>query len=146
MRILRLGAVLFLALAAPAAAQEKPATAPAPPTPTAEPSDPEDMELEELAAVLALAPAQKAEIRKILREGQDEFERRLTAATRENRTDPGVIEKIGEEVSKEVEAKVLKVLDEKQRAAYKKWLAEKEEEAKREEGGEGSGEPPAPKK
>ena len=123
--------VLVTALAAPALAQEKkdpPPAPPAAPAPAPEAGAPApDDDVAELAKTLALEPAQREALKKIIADAQSEFERRLVEATQGGNRDIAAMDKIGEEISKAVHEKILAVLKPEQRPAFEKWSREREE-------------------
>jgi hypothetical protein len=100
------------------------AALPAAPKPAAaNPS--EDQELDEMASRLSLTPEQREKVKKIILDGQNEFERKLIAAAKGGVAGPEGIEKIGEEVSTATQKRIDEILFPEQKAKFAEFVKEK---------------------
>ncbi len=87
----------------------------------------EDSQLDEMAAVIKLDVAQREETKKIILDGQNEFERLLIEASKGGERDITAIEKIGEQVSKKTQARIEQLLREDQKGAFREYIRKQEE-------------------
>jgi len=82
-----------------------------PPAPRHEPwGASEDVEMEAMAKALKLEPQQKDQVRLIIMDSQNEFERRLIEASQRGEGDISLLERIGEELSKKTEQRIRQIL------------------------------------
>lgn len=86
----------------------------------------EDSELDEMAAVLQLNPEQREHVKKIILDGQNEFERLLIEASQSGERDIMIIERIGEQVSKQTQGKIDQILFPEQRGKFAELMRKKE--------------------
>ncbi|MFC1707146.1 hypothetical protein ACFL59_10075 [Planctomycetota bacterium] len=94
-----------------------------PPAPRGEPWGPStDNEMDELAAAVKLTPEQREEVKQLIMNGQDEFERRLIEAGQTGVRDISAIEEIGQEVSKQTEDRINQLLYPEQRQAFGEYM------------------------
>ena len=118
--------------AAPAAAPPLVAAAPPPPPPPAASDSPwgasEDSELDEMANTLKLNQEQREQTRKIILEGQNEFETKLMEVSRSGTEhDVLAIERIGEEVSNRTQARIDQILFPEQKSKFADLMKRKRE-------------------
>lgn len=104
-----------------------------PPQPAA--PEGEDPQYAEMSKAVGITPEQAPQVKKIIAEGQDEFERRLAEITRSSAVEVQAIEKLGDAVAKKTEERILEILTPEQKPRFKAYLKEKEALRDREEGG-----------
>ncbi len=88
----------------------------------------EDGELDEMASVLKLNPEQREVVKRIIMDGQSEFERALIALGQSGERDITAIERIGEDISRRTQERIRQVLYPEQQAAFRELMQQKEGE------------------
>jgi Spy/CpxP family protein refolding chaperone len=83
-------------------------------------------ELQELTQALSLTREQAAQVRTIVADSQNEFERRLMEAGQQGVRDVSIIETIGDEVSKKTERRIRQILYPEQQQAFDAYLPKME--------------------
>jgi hypothetical protein len=104
-----------------------PTIEPTAPTPSGEPwGASEEGELDKLAGALNLDQPQREEVKRIILQAQNEFEKRLIEASQSGERDIMIIERIGEEVSKNTEQRIRQILRPGQQENFDRYLAEQQ--------------------
>jgi hypothetical protein len=110
--------------------------APPPPPPDAPPGEEPgtgrpgpagNAEMRELVEAVKLTPEQAEAARKIIIDGQAEFQQRMIDAGRRGERDVHVIEQIGNEISKELESRIQQLLTPEQQQPFRDYMRSKEQ-------------------
>jgi hypothetical protein len=86
----------------------------------------EDGEIDEMSRALKLNPEQRTEVKKIILESQNEFERRLIEASQKGERDITIIERIGDDVSQKTQQRIKQILSAEQQKPFDDLMREKE--------------------
>ncbi len=86
-------------------------------------------ELDELASVLKLNPEQREEVKRIIMDGQQEFERALIAISQSGERDARAIERVGDEISKRTQERIDGILYPEQKEPFREIMRKKREPA-----------------